>query len=256
MSSPPLEGSLPSRAESVKAFARWRSLNQEIVRRRLSWREIKQDLLELISETDALWRDGKITAGVYRQKGNLFRDTVISLVEARCGQRVEGRKVDGRSDKHVVDLAATELSEGKPVLVLAGETKMIGSPAHADRSERYPERTISIDIDKRTKEVKYTPVDLKRVNDSEVSGGWSSWLGKTKPMWVSAWLCRLASKDNLLNVQAKFESLREYNNAVAVAIYRDRNGVYEWVRIESSNLLDLDELTELICGHLKEMAQI
>ncbi len=156
----------------------------------------------------------------------------------------------GRSDKHAVDLAAFESSTGGPILVLAGETKMIGSPPHATKSEHYPERTISIDIDKRTKEVKYTPIDLKRVNDPEVSGGWSSWLNKTKPVWVSAWLCRLGSKDKLHNVQEKFESLREYNNATAVAIYRELNGVYEWVPMHSTGLLDLDQLTELISGHL------
>src|SRR6266567_2345381 len=207
MSSSRRERTLQSRSEKTAAFAQWRSLNHEIVLKKLKWSDIGQRLLGLISETDALWRDGKVAAGIYRQKGNLFRDTVISLVQARCGLRIEGRKVPGRSDKHAVDLAAFESSTGGPILVLAGETKMIGSPPHATKSEHYPERTISIDIDKR-------------------------------------------SKDKLHNVQEKFESLREYNNATAVAIYRELNGVYEWVPMHSTGLLDLDQLTELISGHL------
>lgn len=231
-------------------FEEWRRLNLEIVKSRRRWSQIHIPLLKLIGHLDYLRRNDRIDEGAYRQKGNLFRDTVQALVAARCGVQLKDTKVFGRTDKHDLDFAGFQDEEGT-VLVMAGEAKMLGSPPHTRAGKEYGERTISIDIDKRLKEVKYTPIDLKRSQDSEIQKGWAQWLEETRPMFFSAWLCRLAKRDRLERVVRKFEGLREYNNGVAVAIYRENGGRYEWVDVQSKKLTGMDGLVDLICGTMR-----
>ena len=225
----------------------WSKLNARIVEKKLKWDDIKDKLLEIISAMDNLWKNGKILEGEYRQKGNHFKDTVIALVKAQCGIRITGQKVKGRTDRHAVDLSYFKGESKGGILVIAGEAKMIGSPKHLKDRRAYPERTITIDIDKRSKEVKYTPIDLKRLNDPEVVTGWRKWINETEPKFFSAWMMRLASKNHLENVISKLEGISEYNNGVGVAIYKDQDGRYTWVDIKSSKLLTIGDFVDLIC---------
>ncbi|MEM3207360.1 MAG: hypothetical protein QXQ87_04935 [Halobacteria archaeon] len=227
-------------------FEEWHRMNGEIVQRGKRWSQTRVPLLELVGRLDDLRRSDRIDEGAYRQKGNLFRDTVQALVTARCGVRLKDTKVDGRTDRHDLDFAGFQDEKGT-IVVMAGEAKMLGSPPHIRAGKEYGERTISIDIDKRLKEVKYTPIDLKRHQDSEIRKGWTQWLEETQPKFFSAWLCRLAARDRLDRVIRKLEGLREYNNGVGVAIYRESGGRYEWVDVQSKKLADMDGLVDLIC---------
>ena len=229
----------------------WSKLNARIVKGKLKWDDIKDKLLEIISAMDNLWENGKIPEGEYRQKGNHFKDTVIALVKAQCGINVTGKKVKGRTDKHAVDLCYFKGKSNGGVLIIAGEAKMLGSPKHLMDRRTYPERTITIDIDKRSKEVKYTPIDLKRLNDPEVVTGWKKWIDETKPKFFSAWMMRFASKNHLGNVISKLEGISEYNNGVGIAIYKDQDRRYAWVDIKSSKLLTLGDLVDQICAAMR-----
>lgn len=186
-----------------------------------------------------------IDEGAYRQKGNFFRDTVIALVEGRCELELWDRKIQGRTEIHNVDLSA--FGDGHEVVIVAGEVKMLGSPAHMRGGRKYAERTISIDIDKRVKEVKYTPIDLKRRYNPEVEEGWSNWIQQTHPKFFSAWLMRLAAKDKIDHIVKKLEGLTEYNNGVGIALYQQGRSEYEWVNFDSEKVLTVDELVDLIC---------
>lgn len=239
-------------------FTRWNNLSARIIAEHLSWEDVRDDLLRVIQELDSLRKGGLVPEGKYRQKGNAFKDTIAALAESRCGVQLTERRVSGRTDIHTVDITLTvDARAGRNVsadaVVIAGELKMIGSPEHRSGEELKPERTISIDIDKRVKEVKYTPVDLKRYVNPETEGGWGEFVEETFPLFFSGWMMRLASADRLEHIVAKLEGMTEYNNFVAAAIYKEKDGRYHWVDITSENpkILGIGELIDRIC-HLAE----
>lgn len=232
---------------------RWKSLNRRIVRRKLRWEDIQEELLDILVELDALRRQGRIPEGQYRQKGNDFRDTVIALVRARCGIALKERMLYGKSDVFRVDLSYVLPSSDlkRSPILLAGEVKAIGSPEHRGKGWQYPERTVSIDIDKRIKEVKYISVDLKRRADPEVRLGWSHFIQKTLPAFFVAWLLRVSGRNNVNNIFKKLIGVTEYTNGVGMALYQESSsGRYEWISPLPPPLLSIGELVEAICHSL------
>ncbi|GEM_PF-39663 len=157
----------------------------------------------------------------------------------------------GYTDVHKVDFAFVDGN----IYIIAGEAKMIGSPPHRRGGKLYPERPISIDIDKRIKEVKYTPIDLKRKFNQNV-GSWLEWIEKTYPKFYSAWLLRLGTRNRVAHLLDKLEGLCEYNNGVGVEIYHEVSGEYRWLDIERSKILSIDELIERSATLLKIILKI
>lgn len=235
-------------------YTDWKNLNKLIVNKHLRWEDINERLLHITQEIDNLRKTDRIPEGIYRQKGNIFRDTVAALVESRCNIKLTERRVHGRTDKHVIDLTLTNDQSHKQVtadaIVVAGEAKMIGGPKHERGGKSYRERTIQIDIDKRAKEVKYTPIDLKRFVKPKAEAGWRNLIEETSPAFFSAWLMRLATKDRIEHITAKLEGMTEYQDAVGVAIYDEsQTGQYRWVNVKSANpkILTIGELIDWIC---------
>ena len=234
-------------------FGVWRSLNARITSSRLDFSDVLDELMDVLWVIK--WRDGNVEPGVYRQKGNYYRDTIISLVKVRvksqCDLEVElgEARLRGKTDHvHKVDFAYIRNNAA----LVAGEVKAIGSPLHRVGGRLYPERNINIDIDKRLKEVKYTPIDLKRLTDPEVSGGWSRWIRETRPFFYSFWLLRLGASNNLGHIIGKLEGLVEYNNGVSVVVYAESPSGYEPVFTGGGSIKSVDELVSeiatIICG--------
>lgn len=231
----------------------WQELNRRIVYEKLRWRDIQEELLNILAELDQLRREDRIPEGKYRQKGNYFRDTIIALVKARCGYSLRERELLGKTDVHRVDLSYIQDVENpeRGVLILAGEVKAMGSPGHKRDDRHYPERTITIDIDKRIKEVKYTSVDLKRLIDPQVSKGWDKFIANTPPAFFTAWLMRLASHDRVEHIFKKLAGVTEYTNGVGVALYQEGDdGTYEWIMEIPKPLLTIEALVEEVCHYL------
>lgn len=59
-------------------FGVWRSLNARITSSRLDFSDVLDELMDVLWVIK--WRDGNVEPGVYRQKGNYYRDTIISLI--------------------------------------------------------------------------------------------------------------------------------------------------------------------------------
>ena len=234
-------------------FGKWRELNEKILRERLYFDDIKEELIEILWKLDGLWREGLIDQGQYRQKGNYYRDTIIALVKARCldrGLKVEIKeaRLEGRTDKiHKVDFAF--LYKGK-IPVIAGEVKAIGSPPHRIGNRMYPERNINIDIDKRVKEVKYTPIDLKRKYDPEVSKPWTRWIEETRPKFYTFWLLRLGSSNRLYHILEKIRGIKEYNNGVSAIVYKEDVNSYKYVFTGDNVIQEVDRLTSNIADEI------
>lgn len=240
-------------------YTDWAALNQRIVEQRLEWHQVREPLLVILAELDSLRRLGEIPEGKYRQKGNYFRDTIIAL-EARCAIRLVERRIEGMTDIHNVDLChlqpraegnlSVAVFAGEVKAVFAGEVKAMGSPSHRRGEIDYPERSLGIDIDKRSKEVKYTPIDLKRKNTQGPIGAWEEWLDRTRPFFCSAWLLRLAQNDSLPRILRKLRGIADYNNGVGAAIFRQAaRGDYEWIHFHAPHprLGDIGALIETMC---------
>ena len=234
---------------------RWKMLNHRIVHEKLQWKDIQEELLAILAELDTLRQEDRIPEGRYRQKGNYFKDTIIALVKAHCGFILREREIPGRTDVHRVDLSYLQNAEDpqQGVVLLAGEAKAMGSPEHERSGKRYPERTLTIDIDKRIKEVKYTSVDLKRRADPQVSKDWDSFITETPPAFFAAWLMRLAAKDRLEHILEKLIGVAEYTNGVGVALYHGEGegAAYKWITEIPEPLFSIESLIEAICQHLK-----
>ena len=217
--------------------------------------DCKKDLLKILEILDELWRTGKIEEGIYRQKGNLFKDTISALIEARCGISVKETKLKGRTDIHKVDLGTDYVTIGSvETVIIAGEVKMLGSPPHLRGGVPVGERPVSIDIDKRIKEVKYTPIDLKRLLNPSIEEGWDQWLEKTPPAFFSFWLLRLGTRNHVDKLMEKFRGLTEYNNGVAVEAYKEENEKYVWTELpyEEYGILTIDAAIDQICEILQK----
>lgn len=230
-------------------FTEWDRLNTVISSQDLAWSDIRARLLSIIGDLDHLRRTDQIEEGPYRQKGNRFRNTIRALIRARCGVDMPNRRVSGRTDRHDLDLVWEQQDE----VLIAIEAKMIGSPAHVRLGRRYVERSIGIDIDKRTKEMKYTAIDLKRSTAPEGIGNWSDWRTSTQPHFAVALLMRLAGRNRVDAVKRKVEGLAEYVDAVGLALYRENsNGTLSWVPVSSSSFLDIGELVNTACTWVQD----
>lgn len=128
-----------------------------------SFSKIQSHLLKALSALDVRRVTGEITDGIYRQKGNRFREIIEAIVFNRCQFRFDETKLRGYTSTHKVDhffgFNSTKLDNRVPFI--AGETKLAGTPSWMDAGRMRPERIGTVDLEKRTKEIKFTAVDLR-----------------------------------------------------------------------------------------------
>jgi len=202
------------------------------------------------SELNSYRRKGLIPEGEYRQKGNAFRDMLSWLINKRSGIRLEDRRVKGFTDIHDIDLVFMPDN----VLKVAGEAKLLGTPAHLlESGEEKPERAGHVDVDKRLKEVKFTAVDLKLRYGGINVGIWDNWIANARPAFYSIWGCMVGEKTpkKIELLTRKFVELRKYNNGVGVLFYTEREGNYVRIR-DTAPELDIDKTIQDLCKNLTD----
>jgi len=170
---------------------RWESLIQPVRETGgLRFSDIKGELLDALNELNSAWGSAKIEEGMYRQKGNRFRDLIIALIQSQCAAELKERRVRGLTDLHTIDIIYP--ITGDPAVVV--EVKMLGTPSHLTQGGTYrPERGGAVDLDKRLKEVKYTPIDLKLRYSGTVIGQWDQWVKRASPSSIRYGLAILAN---------------------------------------------------------------
>jgi len=210
--------------------------------------DVELDVLNAMQQMNNQWIAGTIEEGVYRQKGNRFRDLIIALIQSRCGVELKERRVKGLTDLHTIDIVYPE--GGDPIL--ACEVKMLGTPSHtlADGTTK-PERGGAVDLDKRLKEVKYIPIDLKLEYTGTNVGDWRQWVKRSKPKFFSVWACYIGQREkNRMNgMLRKFEDLRAYyNDGVGLLFYeRGPSRGYQRVINPALDAFAVDNVIEQIC---------
>ncbi len=233
----------------------WEAFIQEVRSREgLRFATIEGDFLRMMETMNSAWVAGELEEGVYRQKGNRWRDLIVELVRSRCMVTLQGRRIQGLTDIHAVDSAYPPI--GDPVLVV--EAKMLGTPAHTmPNGRRKPERGGAVDLDKRLKEVKYTPVDLKLKHTGTTVGEWDQWVKSSLPKFYSLWACYIGERErrNLDAMIRKFQDLKGYyNDGVGVFFYEQSGSRY--IKVDDPALLELsiDDVVDEICRLLSGSA--
>lgn len=219
-----------------------RSVRGLVSRPNVRFSDIEDEFLMILyKDLDKYRMRGLVPEGQYRQKGNVFRDLILALIKSQSGFELRDMRVEGFTDRHNIDLGFYL----NGVLYVAGQVKMLGSPAHRLPSGEFkPERTTRADIDKRIKEVKYTPIDLKLKYSGVNIGNWEEWVRSSIPTFYSFWGCRIASRDNIDLIIEKFLGLKKYNSGVGVLLYREERGRYVPIMDPRLEELDIDRAVE------------
>jgi len=221
------------------------------------FQEIEESFLEFMQAVNGLRRKGEITAGQYRQKGNWWRDLMAVLVKARCGVVMPDRRVEGLTDVHSLDMVYPDpLVEMRAPLIVV-EAKMLGSPAHIEPDgTRRPERGGAVDLDKRLKEVKYTPIDLRLKHTGPAMSDWEEWNRNAIPRFYSLWAFRVASWETQAMQTRIVDKMirlgRYYNTGVGFYLYEeDEGGQYRRFTDPIPQGYTIDEVIEAICSDVK-----
>lgn len=195
---------------------------------------------------------GRIPPGTYRQKGNRFRDLIRVLIRRRCGVDFFERDLEGLTDRHKVDLVFP--ARGPPLIGI--EVKMAGRPGHTDEGGfQRPPRGGEVDLDKRLKEVKYTPIDLKLRETGTRVREWDEWIRDSVPYFYTIWGFLMGNERRLEPTIDKFANLaRHYNNGVGVFLYALRDGRYVKVSgFENLDRLTIDGVLEVVCEQARAL---
>lgn len=244
----------------------WRDLRNVLIdgaeQTGIRFQDIEDVFLDFMQAVNGLRRKGKFPAGQYRQKGNWWRDLMAALVKARCGVVMPDRRVEGLTDIHSLDMVYPDpLGEvGAPLIVV--EAKMLGSPEHIEPDgTRRPERGGAVDLDKRLKEVKYTPIDLRLKYTGLVASDWEEWNRTAIPKFYSLWAFRVASRERQTvqrRIMDKMIGLaRYYNTRVGFYLYEeDKGGQYRRFSAAVPRGHTVDEVIEAICDNVKSLSQL
>jgi hypothetical protein len=189
---------------------------------------------------------GTIDEGTYRQKGNIWGELIRELLRRRCGVVFRKGRLHGLTDIHAVDFYYGRAENPE----IVGEAKMLGSPATKDK----PVRRGATDIDKRLKEVKYTPLDLKLRYTGPAIRDWHRWLRSSGPQFFTFWAFRVEPGESIPRIVKKCSDLAAYyNNGVGIFLFTPspRGPGYVPLSFESETELRIDDCLAAVQSSLR-----
>jgi len=202
--------------------------------------------------------EGQRLAGVYRSKGNWFKDVLSVLLQNLTEQPVKPRvKVKGFSQYHQIDLAWPVREEDPLVCV---EAKVTGAPAYGDT----PARSALSDFSNRRKELKFAATDLKlfrRQHDTEIRH-WGLWKDTEPPANYFVWAARLKrqgkNRDDIRKLIVEAQALvKTYLNGAGLVAWQENDAgtAYESVVIPTSDqVTSLDDVLYRIASDIRNRA--
>jgi hypothetical protein len=164
--------------------------------------------------------EAKRLEGVYRSKGNWFKDVLSVILQNLTDQPVRPRvQVEGFSQHHQIDLAWPAREVGPLVCV---EAKVTGAPAYGDT----PARSALADFSNRRKELKFAATDLKlyrRQIGTEIRH-WGHWKDTEPPTTYFVWAARLKTEGRNRDAMARLILEAQ----ALVKTYLNGAGLFAW----------------------------
>jgi hypothetical protein len=209
------------------------------------FRECQEEFLIVAQTYNDLWVKGELDQGMYRQKGSQWQRVITSIVEARTEVTLDPRELEGLTGIHRPDIVYQQ-PDGTPLVV--GEAKMLGTRGHwTPEGVWRPDRGCSVDIEKRLKEVKYTPVDLKLRYGGTRVGDWRKWIKDSLPRFYSFWAFLVVGRDRPAQMLERLRSLRDYyNNGVGAFFFKMVDDRYVPLQGTEFDEFDVDRVIDEI----------
>ncbi len=209
------------------------------------FRDFQEEFLTIAQTYNDLWVRGELDQGMYRQKGSQWQRVITSIIETHTGTALGSRELEGLRGIHRPDMVYLQ-PDGTPLVV--GEAKMLGTRGHRTPEGVWrPDRGGSVDIEKRLKEVKHTPVDLKlRYSGVEV-GDWQKWIKDSLPRFYSFWAFLVVGRDRPAQMLERLRLLRDYyNNGVGAFFFRMVDDRYVALQGTGFDEFDVDQAIDEI----------
>lgn len=184
---------------------------------RKTWDDVEADVIAAIALFDTEYSTGERDRGWYQCKARYFNDIVVRLIEIRSGCKLTSR-LKVRSELFG-ELDADFCYPGAKNPIVAGETKVLGTPPHPQN--RHLARAGSNDLHKRLREVALTSLDFKVAHSAPTPiASFQSWVDKTDPGYFAFWAIRAKDDRDLAKVRTMLTGLRTYCNGVGAVLYR------------------------------------
>lgn len=156
-----------------------------------SWASVEPEFLVAISAFDTAYSTEEHDSGWYQLKGRFFNDLVVDLVE-NCSGRAIARRAKRRGTLFpLIDLDVCYPADSGQPPVVAGESKIQGTPPH--RRNQNTARPGSSDLDKRVREVAMNALDIKITQASakaQTIVDVVDWIRRSDPRYFSFWAFR------------------------------------------------------------------
>ena len=214
------------------------------------FRDFQEEFLIVAQTYNDLWVRGELDQGMYRQKGSYWQRVITSIIETRTGATSGSRELEGLTGIHRPDMVYLQ-PDGTPLVV--GEAKMLGTRGHwTPQGIWRPDRGGSVDIEKRLKEVKYTPVDLKLRYGGTRVGDWQKWIKDSPPRFYSFWTFLVVGRDRPAQILERLCLLRDYyNNGVGAFFFKMVDDRYVALQGKEFDEFDVDGVIDEIVALIR-----
>ncbi len=173
-----------------------------------SWRSVEADFLSVVTAFDTEYSIGKQDTGWYQLKGRFFNDLIVDLVENCAGRPIARRAKRPGTLFAAIDLDICYPVDPKSPPIVAGESKIAGTPPHS--RNKNVARAGSQDLDKRLREVALNALDVKIANaatrDQSIIDI-ADWIRRTNPRYFTFWAFRADSVTDFQKAVRRLDAL-------------------------------------------------